>query len=82
MDTNEMYFNNGKEKKGKECNGIKLSCLDILKSNSRDTKIFTNCFINCWYDKWLLVNKKMLMTIFTVRNYFTIFLQGLMVKML
>ena len=47
MDTNEMYLNNGKEKKGKECNGIKLSCLDILKSNSRDTKIFTNCFINC-----------------------------------
>ena len=34
MDTNEIYLNNGKEKKRKERNEIKLSCLDILKSNS------------------------------------------------
>ena len=47
MDTNEIYLNNGKEKKRKERNEIKLSCLDILKSNSWYTKIFTNFFINC-----------------------------------
>ena len=34
MDTNEIYLNNGKEKKRKERNEIKLSYLDILKSNS------------------------------------------------
>ena len=36
-----------KENKRKERNEIKLSCLDILKSNSRYTKNFTNFFINC-----------------------------------
>ena len=45
MDTNGMYLNNGKEKKRKECNGIKLFCLDVLKSNSRDTKFFTIFFL-------------------------------------
>ena len=45
METNEMYLNNVKEKKREECNRIKLSCLDVLKSNSRNTKFFTNFFI-------------------------------------
>ena len=40
MDTNGMYLNNGKEKKRKECNEIKWSCLDVLKSNSKDTIFF------------------------------------------
>ena len=56
MDTNGMYLNNGKEEKRKECNGIKLFCLDVLKSNSRDTKFFTIFFykLPMW---WMVIGK-------------------------
>ena len=57
METNEMYLNNGKEKKREECNRIKLSCLDVLKSNSRDTKFVIILFIYKLLMRWVIISK-------------------------
>ena len=32
-------------------------------NNDRDTKYFTNFFINCWYSEWLLVNEKVILMV-------------------
>ena len=32
-------------------------------SNAREIKIFTKNFTNCWYDKWLLVNERMMLMV-------------------
>ena len=57
METNWMYLNKGKEKKREECNRIKLSCLDVLKSNSRDTKFVIILFIYKLLMRWVIISK-------------------------
>ena len=32
-------------------------------NNARDINYFINFFINCWYGKWLLINKKVILII-------------------